>query len=602
MMWWWSVALVRLAWELGAGCGLVVVALLASWLGLRAVAGQLRAGRYSGPVAFHRFRLIRTQAGLLLAFSGLFFAVWSSTLAQGQDLPPPAWIAVATLSILTSLALYAVLAAWLLTPRAWVTLRGSAFRTSAYIAYVAKAVLLGYVPILLFIETAALLFVFDLAPYRWLLLPVVALWMSLVGFISPWLRIWLTGAVPLERTIWADLAPRILAWAKLAGAQVDNLRVDYIEDGNAVNAVLAGVRRRTLFLGAELLESTDWRQRDTVIGHELGHARLRHLPTNTLTDILRISLFAALILAAVDPSFAYALFPSLARDPATAPSALSVALAPLVVGGIAVASLIVSSIDRRRRHRAELDCDRFSAHLTGDPLAMAVVLHTIITLIGYPLKQRSRTHPTFSQRQQAMMQLLYQPGPRAPWAYVPVPSAVPYVDPPFTYTVPLDQAPPPAPAQAHPPMAPPPFAPVAPYPPLPPYLPVPAYAGMPLYPSYPPYAPAGVYPPVPPYAPAPAYPAAGAPAYPGMPPNTGVPPNAPYAPLLPYAPMPLYLPLPAYPPYPPYSGYPPLPLYPGVPGIPPYAPVPPYIASPAPAAPPTPPATSPEPELRPGQQ
>ncbi len=566
----WDLVLVSLAWELAVGCALVGAALLVVWLGLNAVVARVRSGQYAGRVGFHRFRIVRAQAGalLMLALIVLVVRLVPFIPAPERALPVPIQVGVAALSIVAALALYSLLAARLLTPRAWARTRHEPFNTPAYVAYVSRLLVLSYVPALVLVEAVALLYTLDLAPYRWFLPLVVALWVGLIVPFGQRIRAWLTGAKPIEQTPWASLAPRIFAWAKLAGVEVHDLRVDGIEDGNTDNAVIAGPRRHTLFLGAKLLANADWRQRDAVIGHELGHARLRHLPANAAMEVLRTALAAALLMAAIDPGFLSALFPTFgSASSGDAGTGLFATLSSLLVFAIAVVVLAVSAAERARRHRAELACDRFSANLTGDPLAMAVALHTIITLIGYPLRQRSRTHPTFDQRQQALMQLLHLPGPRVPWAYAPVPSAIPFVAPPFSYTVPLDQAPPPAPVQA-PPFAMPPFAPPPVYP-----VPYPAYPANPMPAPYP-YPPAGIYPPVPPYVPAPVY--GGPPVYPGP----GVPPYMPpYPGVPPYAPAPGYAGVAPYPPYPPASPYAALAPY--------YAPPPPAAGMP-PAAPPAP--------------
>jgi Zn-dependent protease with chaperone function len=581
----WDLVVVSLAWELAVGGVLVGAALLAVWLGLRAVTRRVRSGQYTGRVGFHRFRIARAQAGALLMLALILLVVRLVPFLPAPEsaLPVPVQVGIAAFSIVVALALYSLLAAWLLTPRAWARTRHDPFNAPAYVAYIGRLLILSYVPALVLIEAVALLYTLDLAPYRWFLPLVVVLWAGLIAPFGQRIRAWLTGAKPIEQTPWADLAPRINAWAKLAGVELHDLRVDGIEDGNTDNAVLAGPRRHTLFLGAELLANADWRQRDAVIGHELGHARLRHLPVNAAMEALRTALAAALLMAAIDPGFLSALFPTFGSGDAQ--TGLFAPLSSLLVFSIAVIVLVVSAADRARRHRAELACDRFSANLTGDPLAMAVALHTIISLIGYPLRQRSRTHPTFDQRQQALMQLLHLPGPRVPWAYAPVPSAVPFFAPPFSYTVPLDQAPPPAPVQVPPfvmpAFAPPPFAPPPMYP-----VPYPGYPANPLpapYP-YPPAPPAGIYPPVPPYVPAPVY--GGPLMYPGqgLPPYPGVPP---------YAPAPGYAGMAPYPPYPPYSPASPYaaltPYYalpPHAAGVPPAAPT----TAPAPASPDTPPA------------
>ncbi|HUY77698.1 MAG TPA: hypothetical protein VMV29_13075, partial [Ktedonobacterales bacterium] len=168
------------------------------------------------------------------------------------------------------------------------------------------------------------------------------------------------------------------------------------------------------------------------------------------------------------------------------------------------------------------DADRLGAELTGDPMAAMAMLTTItalttqdptvVTAAGATLPPRlTMLAPNIGQRVAALDGRMRQPGPPAPWAYQPVPSAVPVMLGPFTLTTPLQPgqatapAPTPVPAARYPVVAPPPPA----YMPFtPPMGPVPVGAPYPTqatdssaYPQ-PPVSPA--YPPV--YPPPPAYP------------------------------------------------------------------------------------------------
>lgn len=71
--------------------------------------------------------------------------------------------------------------------------------------------------------------------------------------------------------------------------------------------------------------------------------------------------------------------------------------------------------------------------LTGDPLALMVALHTVGALRGNTAEMAKRIS--------RLDALLKQPGPRAPWADAPVPSAIPLVVGGRTLTAPLDSAP-----------------------------------------------------------------------------------------------------------------------------------------------------------------
>jgi Zn-dependent protease with chaperone function len=484
-----------------------------------------------------------------------------------SQLPLPLQIGVASVGVLGSAAFFSVSMAWLLVPRAWTQLIGTPFAASSFVAYVARASLLGYGPILLFVNAFSLAYLSDFSPLRWLLPLAAAAWVVLTSLNAAQLRAWLTGAVPIAHTAFADQAERMRGWASLAGVPLHAILVDAIADGNADNALVAGWQRPTLFLGAEMLAHTDWRQRDAVIGHELGHARMGHLRSNMLVATWRALLLTVVLVGLAPASLQY-LFAAPSGNPADTGDLWSVVLpvlAPLALIVVLLVFSVFGRFDRRRRHRMELACDDFSASLTGDPLAMAVVLHTITLLSGIPLRQRSQTHPTFDQRVGAMLQRLYAAGPRADWAERPVPADIPFTTPSTSYTVPMDQAPPPAPV-ARPPVQPARASTPVTLPTTYPFAPIPAYAAPPAY------------------SPSPAY------AYPYSPSMAAPYPVPPYATPYPYA-MPPMMPAAM-----PFASVPQPPAYPAAPPHPTHSVTPPaadlpFVAPPTPIVTPAPPAT-----------
>src|SRR5579884_1281072 len=107
--------------------------------------------------------------------------------------------------------------------------------------------------------------------------------------------------------------------------------------------------------------------------------------------------------------------------------------------------VVVTYLDRLRRRWAELECDRFSAELTGDPLAMSVALLTIETLTGARRDWWGVTHPSTERRLRLLGRLLSGDGPRAPCWRRKVPAGIRASSGGHALTVPLDQAPPPPP-------------------------------------------------------------------------------------------------------------------------------------------------------------
>jgi Zn-dependent protease with chaperone function len=253
--------------------------------------------------------------------------------------------------------------------------------------------------------------------------------------------------VPLAQTEWAALGPRIQGWAALADVRVHDIRVEYLGDSGLANAAAAGLWRHTLFLGADLLANTDWRQRDAVIGHELGHIRLGHMRANAAMSLLKAGLaagaFAYLDIQGTAIAIVRLLHPDLAEplDARFGPPSYW----PLLGAVLAFLWLGVQSLDRWRRHQHELACDRFSVGLAGDPLAKALVLVTIHKLASTTLNARSYTHPSAAERIRALLWMLSQPAPFAPWANWPVPAIVTFAHQGRALTVPLASAPPIAP-------------------------------------------------------------------------------------------------------------------------------------------------------------
>jgi hypothetical protein len=163
---------------------------------------------------------------------------------------------------------------------------------------------------------------------------------------------------------------------------------------------------------------------------------------NLLTSAFKAALLAA-VLACLDVEGVHRL---LLAAPGTVDAGLTSELSRFALAGVLdMLWVAVTYLDRLRRHQAELDCDRFSAELTGDPLAMSVALLTIESLTDARRDQKGTTHPSTAQRLRLLGQILSREGPRAPWALRKVPAAIQASNAGGALTVRLDRAPPPPP-------------------------------------------------------------------------------------------------------------------------------------------------------------
>ena len=339
--------------------------------------------------------------------------------------------------VIGSLLFYEALTALVLYTPTQRRLRGSAIPRAPYLSHKLKALAVQYTPALLLLEAVGALYWLNFPPYRWLLVVCVALFLVARGVCSVQLQRWLVDAKPLEETPWAALNPRIQAWARRAGISLDRIYASYIGSAGTTNVGVSGVWRPALFIGAAFLSQTDWRQQDAVFCHELGHLRLRHIPMNIAMNTLKGALFAVVLCGIDVRQFDFFM------TGGTVPTHF-----PIFLDAAGVFYLLWAGVyffDRWRRRRNEFACDTFSAELTGDPLAMAVGLHTVVTLGGWTMTRRAGDHPTPLNRLNALMERLWQGGSLAPWAYTPVPAQTQFTLANHLLTAPFDAAPMPAP-------------------------------------------------------------------------------------------------------------------------------------------------------------
>lgn len=432
-------------WSAGAALLLIPLLLLFHTRSLASLGAAVRADKLSREQAVRRVQLTTrfSIAMLLLATGGI------STLVLWSSLWTPGAISIGSCLCLWGLVgivpllLYALLLNWLINPRFYTQIRGLPHPAPEVTASRAKVLLLRYGLPLLFIEALGLCYWLGMPNARWVLPIAAALPRGLRTYWGARIHRWLNRTVPIGETSWAALEPRIRAWAARAGGQVQAID---IQQAGAASAARNGRRGSVLFFNARLLEQMDWRQQDAIVSHELGHLRLSHLRVTAISEMLKIGVQTACCIAlnlAAPPEW----LGSLARRMALVSDPfIQLIQADLLLLGLCLLALVIASISflgRGRRYRTELACDRFSAELTGDPLAMMVALNTIKSLLAISPKRRSRTHPPIEQRILALGAYMREQRPAAPWARTLVPSKIPFILKQKCFTVPLDQAPPP---------------------------------------------------------------------------------------------------------------------------------------------------------------
>jgi Zn-dependent protease with chaperone function len=333
------------------------------------------------------------------------------------------------------------------------------------LAFRLKATVLS-LPALLLIES--LVVVFALGLPAWLLLigmPVLAA-LALLA-IGQRYRI-LYPSRPLEETQWARLAPRISDWAKLARFPYRQTRVTSSQAFGFRDGTVGGLFRRTLYLSDGVLSNTDWRQQDALIVYLFARDRRIRLAAifNLGTSVVMIAAVVGLFLAQ-----------TMISSSAMAELLVGLGLFLLVIL-LMVLRLVVIVRLSSGNNRVPFYCDRVAAELTGDPLAMTVLLNTLNQITGgymgaaNPYFNREPGQSLLLQRMAQLDSLMRQPGPRAPWAYQLVPSMGPVYLGPAPLTIPYEQpgtTPPPVPATRYPVSAPaaPMFSPAPPSPAVP---------------------------------------------------------------------------------------------------------------------------------------
>jgi hypothetical protein len=438
------------------GCAVMVFTVLLVNVALSHEIAAVRAGRYPAEIGYQRY--LSANLGILRVAAPFAFlmplalvvVLASSTTLFNPTSPEVSGLganelvafvlALGGAAFAIPFSTYELLAAFV-GRRALRELRAIQISVGEALAFRAKRSLVAYVPAFIILEVAAVVARADLTGA---ILVVLAGLVALVVFrrlLGPRLLRWYATTLPIERTQWAGLASRMQEWAQLAGMRLGAVYVQQSERLGTANIVGYGRRRRSINISDKLLASTDWRQQDALIAlglYPIGSRLARMQLVRTLPAL------AVLLLI-----FGAAALPGLLGQTTIDLSGGGLVLfllLPTCLAVILFGTGIYYAVTSRNRFRGLFfAADRFAVDLTGDPMALKVALNTVAALNGLAPDRRIAYYPSTAERVAALDGLMRQPGPRAPWAYMPVPAVAPVWQGPYSLTVPLQAAPPPGP-------------------------------------------------------------------------------------------------------------------------------------------------------------
>jgi hypothetical protein len=341
------------------------------------------------------------------------------------------WYVVGLFPILwIGVVIYSLVFEWVAGAQA-TQLLGLQVTRGQVLAFRLKASLLS-LPAVLLVES--LVVVFSLGLPLWLLLVCVPFFAVLSLLVTGQRYRILYPSRPLAETQWARLAPRISEWAKLARFPYWQTRVTSSQAFGFRDGSVGGLFKRTLYVSDGVLSNTDWRQQDAMIVYLFAQARRLRLAaiSNLGISLVTIAALVGVFLAQ---------------------STISDSLTAALLGGfglflVLMALLVIRLVSLVRlyggNNRLPFYCDRVAAELTGDPLAMMVLLNTLNQITGgfmgaaNPYVNRGSRQSLLVQRMAQLESLMRQPGPRAPWAYQLVPSMGPVYLGPVPLTIPYE--------------------------------------------------------------------------------------------------------------------------------------------------------------------
>jgi uncharacterized Tic20 family protein len=384
---------------------------------------------------------------ILVCMGVSVIVVLNTSEAQGTPFPLSfRWYLVGLLPILwTSIVIYSLVFEGAAGAQA-IQLLGLQVTRGQVLVFRLKAGLLA-LPAVLLVES--LVVVFALGLPLWLLLISVPLLAVLALAVMGQRYSILYPSRPLEETQWASLGHRISAWAKLARFPYRQTRVTSGQAFGFRDGTVGGLFRRTLYLSDGMLSNTDWRQQDAMIVYLFTQARRQRLAASSSLSLSLVTIAALVGIFLAQSTITDSLTASLVEGF----GALLLVIVLLVARLVLLVRLYIGN------NRLPLYCDRIAAELTGDPLAVMVLLNTINQITGgymgasNPYVNSGSRQSLLVQRMAQLESLMRLPGPRAPWAYQLVPSMGPVYLGPIPLTIPYEQpgtTPGPVPATRYP--------------------------------------------------------------------------------------------------------------------------------------------------------
>lgn len=439
------------------GCAVMVFTVLLVNVALSHEIAAVRAGRYPAEIGYQRYLsanlgILRVAAPFALLVPLILVVVLVSNTALFNLSPAqtPGLGANDILSLILALggaafafpfSTYDLLAAFV-GRRALRELRAIQFPLGEALAFRAKRILVAYVPAFILLEAAAVVARADLTSAIIVLVIGVVVLIAVRRLLGARIQHWYVPALPIERTQWAGLASHMQEWARLAGTRLDAVYVQQSERLGTANIVGYGRRRRSINISDKLLASTDWRQQDALIAlglYPIGSRLARMQLVRMVPPLVLLLLIFSVI-------YLPGLLGQTTTDLSGGGAFLLFVLLPtclvLPLFGVGIYNAVTS---RNRLRGLFFAADRFAVELTGDPLALMVALNTVAALNGLAPDRRIAYYPSTAERVATLDGLMRQPGPRAPWAYAPVPAVAPVWQGPYCLTVPLQAAPPPGP-------------------------------------------------------------------------------------------------------------------------------------------------------------
>ncbi|HLZ23062.1 MAG TPA: hypothetical protein VKQ30_13155 [Ktedonobacterales bacterium] len=432
---------------LSLAAAIIVLNMLVS-LGRRATfrreLAAVRAGKYPAWQGYMRYRNPVNRQGYVARFLAvllLAIVVFSFLPQSTQDnnaffeallVRPNLVVLVLSYVLGSSIALIMSIGITAITADApaYRLLRGGTLQARELITRRLKMFVPARLPLLLVLGLCALLYGFGMS---WeICVALLGIGYAATQIVAIWtlsrLQRWYYPCLPLEQSQWSALASRVEAWARAAGQPAPRVYVRSGPVDGFGNSAALGGSPGTLYLSDEFLANSEWRQQDALLCWLIvARAPLMRQTMRIITIRVGVPLALGGILVAN-----LLLFTNSTID--VSQSALETLLSILLVIGILVLFSIMARIINRRARRIFSECDRRAVELTGDPWAAMTMLATMDTLCQGTPALGGRALGSVPPRLAELDALTRTPGPRAPWAYQPVPSLQPVLTGPYPIT------------------------------------------------------------------------------------------------------------------------------------------------------------------------